>query len=69
MNGLYPNETQACGANSLTPRSETLTERLTAERDRLYERTCELDSLLKQLDAHPEVKSILDAVQKLSRIY
>jgi len=50
-------------------RQSTLTEKLEDERQQIATRLAEIDALLDQLNAHPEVQGVLDALQKLVRIY
>jgi hypothetical protein len=45
----------------------TLTERIKRERDEVAARLADLDAALQALEASPEVKKVLDLVQKVAR--
>jgi len=62
-------EIQKAALAGIEIRQSTLTEKLEDERQQLATRLAEIDAILDQLNAHPEVQGVLDALQKLGRLY
>ncbi len=59
---MYTAEKNACVPVEM-PR-ETLTEKLSRERDRLMTRVEEIDAVLAMLKSNPQIQGVLDVLQK-----
>lgn len=66
---MYGNEAvpMPCTASEISKYQPTLTERIKRERDEVAARLADLDTALQALEANPQVKAVLDLVQKVSR--
>lgn len=66
---MYGNESvpTAYVGGELSKIQPTLTERIKRERDEVATHLADLDAALQVLDANPQVKTVLDLVQKVAR--
>lgn len=65
---MYGNEPVPMSCTSeLNKYQPTLTERIKRERDEAAARLADLDAALQALETNPQVKAVLDLVQKVSR--